>query len=241
MPRPSALERTAASPMSTRRILRLRCAPDAGASNADDLPDDVARSMDVVSDLDSAVAQFEADEYAMVLVDADTESFAVAKALRRFETRESRHRIPMLTILQDERSGLLAEAIVSGCDDYLRYPISSESLEAAVSRWSRDEMGRPPLPDVHASMVDLIPDFLKRRGEDIHLLRSAFAEADFEAIAKIAHKVKGSGGSFGFPQLSEIGADLEVAARSKDREATESGIEGMAGVVDLYTATDPPL
>jgi len=232
-------ENTAESSPVQRRILLVKCARVASEA-IDDVPTSgEGPQVDLAKDNATALARFEDVDYDLILVDADPDSLAVAKSIRGAETSGARKRTPMLALIHEDQPGLLSVAIVSGCDDHLSTPLSADALDSALERWSLDAEGRPRLPDVHASMADLIPDFLKRRGEDVDSMRAAFAASDYEAIEKIAHKVKGSGGSFGFPQLSQIGADLELAARSEDRQATESGIEGMAGVVRLYLGAAP--
>jgi HPt (histidine-containing phosphotransfer) domain-containing protein len=46
-----------------------------------------------------------------------------------------------------------------------------------------------------------------------HLVALASA-SNLDEVARIAHQIKGSGGSFGFTGLTEIGADLEQAAKA---------------------------
>jgi HPt (histidine-containing phosphotransfer) domain-containing protein len=43
-------------------------------------------------------------------------------------------------------------------------------------------------------------------------IAAALARGDFDTIRSIGHNMKGTGGSFGLPQISRLGADLEQAA-----------------------------
>lgn len=45
------------------------------------------------------------------------------------------------------------------------------------------------------------------------------ADSDFERLRVLSHSLKGSGGSFGFRELSEYGEKLEQHARSADQAA----------------------
>lgn len=71
----------------------------------------------------------------------------------------------------------------------------------------------------------LIPGYLQRREQDIVELRKLARETQFEAIAFLAHKLKGNGAAYGFPAISRIGTDLETAARSQDLRRVEFLIE----------------
>ena len=49
-------------------------------------------------------------------------------------------------------------------------------------------------------------------------LEQFLANRDFEAIRSMGHRFKGSGGSFGFEQISRLGATLEELAKEADTE-----------------------
>ena len=64
----------------------------------------------------------------------------------------------------------------------------------------------------------LLRRYIDRRHADALVIREALAESRFEIIGNLGHQWKGNALSFGFPQLAEIGKDLEVAAGARDRE-----------------------
>lgn len=70
--------------------------------------------------------------------------------------------------------------------------------------------------EIDSDLQALIPGFLKNRGKDIAELESLLIESKFEDIEKIAHRMKGSTGSYGFTEMSEIAAQLEAKAKTKD-------------------------
>jgi HPt (histidine-containing phosphotransfer) domain-containing protein len=63
-------------------------------------------------------------------------------------------------------------------------------------------------------LQDLIPGYLENRRQDIVAILSALERADFESIRAIGHKMKGSGGGYGFDMITEIGSYLEAAAKN---------------------------
>ena len=48
---------------------------------------------------------------------------------------------------------------------------------------------------------------------------SDLAAGDFESLRLGGHSLKGSGGGYGFTQLTTIGAAIEVAAKARDAAA----------------------
>lgn len=73
--------------------------------------------------------------------------------------------------------------------------------------------------EVHEELRALLPGFLDNRQRDLLLLTQSLDCADFPAILRIAHNLKGVGGGYGFDQISALGERLEAAARSSDSSA----------------------
>jgi HPt (histidine-containing phosphotransfer) domain-containing protein len=87
--------------------------------------------------------------------------------------------------------------------------------------------GRIPVT-VARDLEDLIPAFMARRREDVGKLREALDSADMETLRVTGHSMKGTGGGYGFQGLSEIGADIEAAAKEGRLDAVREGVERLA-------------
>jgi len=61
-----------------------------------------------------------------------------------------------------------------------------------------------------------VPAYLAGRKQEVPELLAVLAASDFERLAKMAHNIKGSGASYGFSDLTRIGAALELAAKQND-------------------------
>jgi len=85
----------------------------------------------------------------------------------------------------------------------------------------RDSL-QPRVVWLEKDLEQLVTRFLQRKEADVQRMRAALAEDDFELIARAGHDLKGAGEGFGFPELSVLGAQLELAARSRDRELLET-------------------
>lgn len=77
-----------------------------------------------------------------------------------------------------------------------------------------------PMTDyiVPDDLKPLIPGFLSRRWEEIKQISQFVNTMSFHEISALGHRLKGNGSSYGFHKLSELGADFEAAAHSKDIE-----------------------
>jgi HPt (histidine-containing phosphotransfer) domain-containing protein len=86
---------------------------------------------------------------------------------------------------------------------------------------------------VDAQIVALVPRFLGNRAADVDKIRAALAGADFEVIRVAAHGMKGSGGGYGFPEISRLGAAMEEGALRRDAAA----ISALVTSLEKYLAS----
>ena len=52
---------------------------------------------------------------------------------------------------------------------------------------------------------DLIPGYLENRKKDVVEILNCLNRRDYETIRSLGHKMKGSGGGYGFDTITEIG------------------------------------
>ncbi len=65
-----------------------------------------------------------------------------------------------------------------------------------------------------ADLDDIIPEYLESKREECVQLREQAEQGNFVEIYTIAHGMKGSGGCYGFPAITDIGRDMEIAAKA---------------------------
>lgn len=92
---------------------------------------------------------------------------------------------------------------------------------------------------ISSEIEDLVPAFLDNRRRDVRIIREALENADFETVRRRGHDMKGAGGGYGFTGITNIGAALEAAAVSSNREEIakliiklESYLENLHLIVD---------
>ena len=67
-----------------------------------------------------------------------------------------------------------------------------------------------------AELAELIDEYLANRRADVRTIAELLAAGDYEAIWGRGHNMKGVGAAYGFDYLTELGAELEAAARRQD-------------------------
>ena len=98
-------------------------------------------------------------------------------------------------------------------------------------------MNKQILVQVDAELEELIPNYFSNLRKDIKSIRVAIAGGDLKTSQVLGHNMKGSGGSYGFEFISEVGALIEKASLSKETEATESIIEKQLSQVEDYLSS----
>lgn len=86
----------------------------------------------------------------------------------------------------------------------------------------------PLTVEIDASFEALIPKFLKNRQTELQTMTAAASAGDHDTVRKVAHGIKGAGGTYGFHDLSAIGAGLEQAGKRSDASAIEVGLRALA-------------
>jgi len=92
--------------------------------------------------------------------------------------------------------------------------------------------GEKIIINVDPDLEDLIPGFLENRSKELETLRDALDEKNYQSIQSIGHSMKGVGGGYGFDRITEIGRDLESAAKAQDRDAINDLIEKYGDYLD---------
>ena len=88
---------------------------------------------------------------------------------------------------------------------------------------------------VDPDLRDLIPGYLKNRQKDITTIKKALKAADFAKIRVLGHSMKGSGGGYGFMQVSKIGAAVEIAAKNKDPDSIKNHLAELSDFLKRVT------
>jgi HPt (histidine-containing phosphotransfer) domain-containing protein len=123
----------------------------------------------------------------------------------------------------------------------LTKPIKQEVLLQAIKEHSivappssKEERSRQDAIIVRADprFADLMPAFLEHRKRDVIAMLDALERGDFQTVESLGHGMKGAGGSYGFQDITDIGAALEEAAGRADADASRKWVGELARYLD---------
>ncbi|MEO5358400.1 MAG: Hpt domain-containing protein [Nitrospirae bacterium YQR-1] len=94
--------------------------------------------------------------------------------------------------------------------------------------------------EVEEDLMDLIPRYMQHRRKDVKAIYKGLEEGDFEAIRGMGHSMKGSGGGFGFDEITEIGDRMEVAAKEGKADVIEKLTHELSNYLDRVRIVSIP-
>ena len=82
-------------------------------------------------------------------------------------------------------------------------------------------------------LADDIPGYLGQVKEYTETIEKAMGSSDFETIEDAGHRMKGSGETFGFDAISEMGKSLEQSAKKKDLDEIRKKLKELERYIEV--------
>jgi HPt (histidine-containing phosphotransfer) domain-containing protein len=127
------------------------------------------------------------------------------------------------------------ESAAAGFTAHLTKPIAKATLMQAIRRHASvcdrapsHPAGAPAASALDPSIARLAPRYLKNVERELAALKAAQAAEDYSALQRVGHNMHGTGASFGFPRITELGARIEEAAKCRIIDETRAAIEELA-------------
>jgi PAS domain S-box-containing protein len=194
--------------------------------------------LDFAEDGAVAVRKALTHPYDLILMDVqmpELDGYEATRHIRAFDKSRGRKPVPIIAITAHALATEAGRAREAGCTSYLSKPMTKAAvireIELGLASAGTPETSPALAKPLPKEIQDLVPDYVAQLGEDADGIQVELNDGGFEAISRIAHNLKGSGTSFGLPQVSELGAKLEVSARALDRWGTQRNLDALRQVI----------
>jgi signal transduction histidine kinase/CheY-like chemotaxis protein/HPt (histidine-containing phosphotransfer) domain-containing protein len=209
--------------------------------------------LEVAENGEIALNMMKSRHYDLVLMDANMpvmDGFDATRAMRDWERSHKTKPLPILALTADAFKEAAGASAAAGFTAHLTKPIAKATLldairlhaascETADPKASGDRVGSSILettgldnstPD--PSIARMAPRYMSNVAKDVSALRAARPAEDYATLQRIGHNLHGTGGSFGFPRITELGACIESAAKRRAIDEIGPAIEELASYVE---------
>jgi len=194
--------------------------------------------VDLAENGEEAVQLFRKNQYDVVLMDVEMpvmDGYTATREIRKIESARQGPLTPVIALTAHAMADMAGKAREAGFTAHLIKPIRrTVLLEALAVHAKPSHIEHAPfcMVSVDPGMEDIVPGYLEKRRAEIDTYRQALAGGDFDSIRMMGHKLKGTGGGYGFPVLTEIGGKLEEQALAKNADGLRAKIEELARYVN---------
>jgi PAS domain S-box-containing protein len=168
----------------------------------------------VVENGEQAVEQALAGQFDLILMDLQMPVMGGIEAVTLL--RQTLYDGPIVALTAHSMIGDREKVLAAGCDAFLTKPVDWQLLFEAIETHlpaavSQGGAGNAPGDDEHELQL-LSLRFAAELPRMVGDITAAAAAADWERVRSLAHQMKGVAGGLGYPDLTELGARIEVAA-----------------------------
>jgi len=170
-----------------------------------------------------AVEHGVAARYELILMDMQMPIMDGMEATRRL--RAAGYSQPIVALTAGAMESDLASAIDAGCDSLLTKPIDRARFQEVVTGFLRPRQTSESAAPLESSLmgeddalVDLVNQFTNHFPALVDDIATTVRKQDWQATRNKAHDLKSVGGSYGYPQVSEVAARIETETREQAYE-----------------------
>ncbi|MBN1916808.1 MAG: response regulator [Verrucomicrobia bacterium] len=197
-----------------------------------------------------------ADRPDLVLMDMHMPVMSGHDATRALKTDDRTAAIPIIALTASAMASDRKKALAVGCDGFVAKPVKTDELfsemqrvlgvrgTTAVPRASSDSQaasGAAVEAGFDSLMAELRSEYMAAFAGVLAELDALIAQQDPAAVGGLGHRLKGNGASYGFPEISELGAQIEQLGRQAKLDPIAPLVERLREIHTAYNRARVPV
>lgn len=204
-------------------------------------------------------------DYDLVLMDCqmpEMDGYEATGVIRDPKSSVKNHDIIIIAMTANAMAGDRKKCLDAGMDDYVSKPIKPDVLGKTIEKYfpGQSEMSNKAKPDAKTGqpatkanrddappviqsefaddpdMTEIIDNFVKLLSNTINSMCDAASHNHHDELQRLAHQLKGAGGGYGYPLLTDTAKSLEDAAKKQDTEKANMVLSTLKQLCDAVVA-----
>jgi CheY-like chemotaxis protein/signal transduction histidine kinase len=170
---------------------------------------------------EEVLKQLEKNTYNIVLMDMEMPVMDGFTATTKIREQEKYKDLVIIALTAHAMKEHRNKTLAAGCTDYLSKPVNREKLGQMLKKYLKEIPAQAIQPEKELAkseedeiMAELTQFFIEDLGTRMKQFLTDVEKKNQDEVVRFGHSLKGTGGSYGFPEFSKIGAAIEEAGKA---------------------------
>jgi len=185
----------------------------------------------IVENGEEALQALAVESFDMILMDMQMPVMDGFETTRRIRQNKNFDSLPIIALTAYAMMGDAEKCMEAGCDNYITKPINKKKFISCIRSYFDETSEDTTLKEekyddleaeIQKEMAKLKDYYLDNLQSRCQSLEKELELKNYKEISFIGHSIKGSGSSYGFDEISQLGFDIEQAAQKNDLSELKS-------------------
>jgi len=148
------------------------------------------------------------------------DGLTATRLIREAERQEGRHPTVLLALTAHTRKADIDLSLAAGCTAHVSKPISRLELLSTIQKYPPLQAGQEKEAvanvNIPPGLEEAAERYILSKKKDLPRFLSLIEAEEFDQLRGLAHDMKGTGTSYGFPDLTRLGRLMESSAKEQN-------------------------